>query len=131
MPVIEAQCASILVPHDHRHINQKRKFPEALACCPKPGMCGLALEYGLAVWVGLGVLARPRRMPGCRDHRQLVAEGLPLGSNLVHRSQPGGKVIWAGLRAAAAVQELPRSSGGCHRASLMIKRGEAAAAVRP
>ena len=21
MPVIEAQCASILVPHDHRHIN--------------------------------------------------------------------------------------------------------------
>jgi hypothetical protein len=24
MPVIEAQCASILVPHDHRHINQER-----------------------------------------------------------------------------------------------------------
>ena len=24
MPVIEAQCASILVPHDHRHINQTR-----------------------------------------------------------------------------------------------------------
>jgi hypothetical protein len=24
MPVIEAQCASILVPHDHRHINQIR-----------------------------------------------------------------------------------------------------------
>jgi hypothetical protein len=24
MPVIEAQCASILVPHDHRHINQNR-----------------------------------------------------------------------------------------------------------
>ena len=23
MPVIEAQRASILVPHDHRHINQK------------------------------------------------------------------------------------------------------------
>jgi len=22
--VIEAQCASILVPHDHLHINQKR-----------------------------------------------------------------------------------------------------------
>jgi hypothetical protein len=22
--VIEAQCASILVPHDHRHISQKR-----------------------------------------------------------------------------------------------------------
>src|SRR5690349_2555249 len=26
MPVIEAQCASILVSHDHRHINQKRIF---------------------------------------------------------------------------------------------------------
>jgi len=24
MPVIEAQCASILVPRDHRHINQIR-----------------------------------------------------------------------------------------------------------
>jgi len=24
MPVIEAECASMLVPHDHRHINQKR-----------------------------------------------------------------------------------------------------------
>jgi len=27
MPVIEAQCASILVPHDHRHINHVRKMP--------------------------------------------------------------------------------------------------------
>jgi hypothetical protein len=26
MPVIEAQCASILAPHDHRHINQIRTF---------------------------------------------------------------------------------------------------------
>jgi hypothetical protein len=26
MPVIEAQCASILVPHDHRHINHERVF---------------------------------------------------------------------------------------------------------
>jgi hypothetical protein len=28
MPVIEAQCASILVPHDHRHINHERMFSE-------------------------------------------------------------------------------------------------------
>jgi hypothetical protein len=27
MQVIEAQCASILVPHDHLHISQKRAFP--------------------------------------------------------------------------------------------------------
>ena len=26
MPVIEAQCASILVPHDHRHINHESEF---------------------------------------------------------------------------------------------------------
>ena len=26
MPVIEAQRASILVPHDHRHINHVRTF---------------------------------------------------------------------------------------------------------
>ena len=29
MPVIEAQCASILVPHDHRHINQMRMRVQA------------------------------------------------------------------------------------------------------
>jgi len=29
MQVIEAQCASILVPHDHLHINQKSvSFPD-------------------------------------------------------------------------------------------------------
>jgi hypothetical protein len=27
MQVIEAQCASILVPHDHLHINQIRAWP--------------------------------------------------------------------------------------------------------
>jgi hypothetical protein len=27
MPVIEAQCASILVPHDHRHINHVSEVP--------------------------------------------------------------------------------------------------------
>jgi hypothetical protein len=26
MPVIEAQCASILVPHDHRHIRHIRQI---------------------------------------------------------------------------------------------------------
>jgi len=26
MPVIEAQRASILVPHDHRHINHERMY---------------------------------------------------------------------------------------------------------
>jgi hypothetical protein len=31
MPVIEAQCASILVPHDYRHINQIRMSGEPLA----------------------------------------------------------------------------------------------------
>jgi hypothetical protein len=33
MPVIEAQCASILVPHDHSHINQIR----AAVACPVTG----------------------------------------------------------------------------------------------
>ena len=32
MPVIEAQCASILVPHDHRHINQKSVSRHTAAC---------------------------------------------------------------------------------------------------
>jgi hypothetical protein len=27
MQVIEAQCASIVVPHDHLHINQESAFP--------------------------------------------------------------------------------------------------------
>jgi hypothetical protein len=29
--VIEAQCASILVPHDHLHINQMRAFAQGAA----------------------------------------------------------------------------------------------------
>ena len=33
MPVIEAQCASILVPHDHRHINQMRMLLGAGRTC--------------------------------------------------------------------------------------------------
>ena len=39
MPVIEAQCASILVPHDHRHINHDSVFgtvidrPTWQRCC--------------------------------------------------------------------------------------------------
>jgi len=32
MPVIEAQCASILVPHDHRHINQIRASANRAVC---------------------------------------------------------------------------------------------------
>jgi hypothetical protein len=51
------------------------EVPEALACCPKPGCAVLRSKYGLAVWAGLGGLAWPRRMPGCRDHRQLIALG--------------------------------------------------------
>jgi hypothetical protein len=30
MQVIEAQCASILVPHDHLHINQIRALPPVM-----------------------------------------------------------------------------------------------------
>jgi hypothetical protein len=39
MPVIEAQCASILVPHDHRHINHVRRW------CVAPSAL-LGLEHG-------------------------------------------------------------------------------------
>jgi len=39
MPVIEAQCASILVPHDHRHINQMSM--------PKPVCPNMATDTAL------------------------------------------------------------------------------------
>ena len=46
--------------------------------------------------------------------------------------QLGGKVIWAGVAGLRLRRGNCRAAaGGCHRASLMIKRGEAAAAVRP
>jgi hypothetical protein len=50
-------------------------FPRRWRAARSRGCAVLRSKYGLAVWVGLGVLARPRRMPGCRDHRQLVALG--------------------------------------------------------
>jgi hypothetical protein len=43
MPVIEAQRASILVPHDHRHINQIRATPgahRAPICTPQVVIVG-------------------------------------------------------------------------------------------
>jgi hypothetical protein len=36
MPVIEAQRASILVSHDHRHINHERAFPRKRGVPTKP-----------------------------------------------------------------------------------------------
>jgi hypothetical protein len=69
MPVIEAQCASILVPHDHRHINQMRTFSGAAtmhiytlraAICPL--IQRLSPRRVLNIWM-LGML---RVMPGLR-----------------------------------------------------------------
>ena len=37
MPVIEAQCASILVPHDHRRIKQMRMFAHMVAMTKHAG----------------------------------------------------------------------------------------------
>ena len=46
--------------------------------------------------------------------------------------QLGGKAIWAGLPGLRLRCEKCRlAAGGCHRASLMIKRSEAAAAIQP
>jgi len=50
-------------------------FPRRWRAARSRGCAVLRSKCRLAVWVGLGVLARPRRMPGCRDHRQLVALG--------------------------------------------------------
>jgi [ribosomal protein S18]-alanine N-acetyltransferase len=43
MPVIEAQRASILVPHDHRHINHDRTFAEGLAPAQARRLCSVAV----------------------------------------------------------------------------------------
>jgi hypothetical protein len=43
MPVIEAQCASILVPHDHRHISQKSAFAWAAAEPPRANLAASVL----------------------------------------------------------------------------------------
>jgi hypothetical protein len=43
MPVIEAQCASILVPHDHRHISQKSAFAWAAAEPPRANLAAPVL----------------------------------------------------------------------------------------
>ena len=53
MPVIEAQCASILVPHDHRHINQIRtsKEPgEEAGACQMDLICAPQLMSAKAGW---------------------------------------------------------------------------------
>jgi hypothetical protein len=47
MPVIEAQCASILVPHDHRHLNQKRTFAQNATMYEHTGR--LAVRQAIAI----------------------------------------------------------------------------------
>ena len=42
MPVIEAQRTSILVPHDHRHINQMRATPPV--CWPLTAAAGTGAD---------------------------------------------------------------------------------------
>ena len=54
---------------------RRGSFPRRWRAARSRGCAVLRSKCRLAVWVGLGVLARPRRMPGCRDHRQLVALG--------------------------------------------------------
>ena len=49
MHVIEAQCASILVPHDHRHINHERAKS---LCLRGHGSAGFVTTAGAAVMRG-------------------------------------------------------------------------------
>src|SRR6266567_3787863 len=61
MPVIQAQCASILVPHDHRHI---RSHAGVLATKP-----GVSPGADRPVQRGVG---RRSRQPGCQSDRRSV-----------------------------------------------------------
>ncbi|MGH3189547.1 MAG: hypothetical protein ACRDPY_44945 [Streptosporangiaceae bacterium] len=85
MPVIEAQCASILVPHDHRHINQIRT-----SACRQVmreaahglfSLAGVAFEQGGDLGDGFGAWADiPHRgprvtVPGL-GHDQLQGDAL-------------------------------------------------------
>src|SRR5689334_15954480 len=47
-------------------------------CCPKPGCTVLRSKYGWPCGPGLVFSPGPGGMPGCRDHRQLVALGRDL-----------------------------------------------------
>ena len=71
MPVIEAQCASILVPHDHRHINHVSK---AWAVHDGLKLLAGALRHGSDLWLqprGGSGLAPPFTVLAC------VTAGLP------------------------------------------------------
>src|SRR5215471_1873758 len=65
-----------MLAHQSPSLRQRRKFPEALACCPKPGMCGLTLK----VWaggVGRAWCSRPAR-GACRV-AAIIGSWLPWG----------------------------------------------------
>jgi hypothetical protein len=60
MPVIEAQCASILVPHDHRHINQNR-----ILVCGFPRSIG-GEQTNPSTWIdGCGTACRNTESAQC------------------------------------------------------------------
>jgi hypothetical protein len=61
MPVIEAQCASILVPHDHRHISHVRSppmWPWSSSHADRPGLCVVTLQRRKSRGWGTGWIFR-------------------------------------------------------------------------
>ena len=62
MPVIEAQRASILVPHDHRHINHECALATGCAAPDRPVLRARRMAPRRAH-------SRAERRPGARSHR--------------------------------------------------------------
>jgi len=77
MPVIEAQCASILVPHDHRHINHDSALPAVPTLTTR-------LDHSRSLGFALLIYRHVELTPPCRslvpEQRHPGMRVLPLAS---------------------------------------------------
>jgi hypothetical protein len=96
MPVIEAQCASILVPHDHRHINQGRELPVRL---PRAlGPAHLDATHYCALQHAAALLRADIPGPRARTTKGRGSTSVPLAWSLNSgRVPPGGPWVIMGL----------------------------------
>src|SRR5580700_4613604 len=83
MPVIEAQCASILVPHDRRHINQMRM--------PKPVCPNMATDTALGP---------PEAETGQEQHARLLELDAQPSATRIRLPEGAARKVSASVRQA-------------------------------
>ena len=109
MPVIEAQCASILVPHDHRHINQMSM--------PKPVCPNMATDTALGP---------PGAETGQEQHARLLELDAQPSATRIRLPEGAARKVSASVR-QARIPDTYAASGPNRKLGSLLIPGDGAA----